>query len=172
VRNKARPEGMLSRVSFFIFCCASEAKIGDPVCYRSMYFVERYLGELKSTVRNKARPEGCIAESILAKEAMALCSGFIDCFESLLNNVSRNDDYDETLGCDTSQASTLFPYAGTALGKPRSYVIRGLMLNKSRLCIMAVERAIEMSRKYKMRSSIYGLEAILCRSRGKMALMV
>ena len=86
----------------------------------------RYLGELKSNVRNKARPEGCIAESVLAKEAMALCSRFIDCFESLLNNVSRNDDYDETLGCDTSQASTLFPYAGTALGKPRSYVIRGL----------------------------------------------
>ena len=77
-------------------------------------------------MRNKARPEGCIAESVLAKEAMALCSGFIDGFESLLNKVSRNDDNDETLGCNTVQASALFPYAGTTLGKPRSYVISGL----------------------------------------------
>ena len=86
----------------------------------------RYLGELKSTVRNKARPEGCIAESVLAKEAMALCSGFIDGFQSLLNKVSRNDDNDKTLGCNTGQASAFFPCAGTTLGKPRSYVIRGL----------------------------------------------
>jgi hypothetical protein len=53
-------------------------------------------------VRNKARPEGCIAESILAKEAMALCSGFLDSFHSLLNKLSKNDENDETLGsCPT-----------------------------------------------------------------------
>jgi len=94
-------------------------------------------------VRNKARPEGCIAESVLAKEAMVLCSGFIDCFESLLNNVSRNDDYDETQGCDISQASTLFSYAGTALGKPSSYVIRGLAkLKHIDMCYLIVLMSI------------------------------
>jgi hypothetical protein len=86
----------------------------------------RYLGELKTNVRNKAHPEGCIAESILAKEVMALCSGFIDGFQSLLNNLSRNDDNDETLGSCIPQASSLFPHASTAFRKPRSYVIRGL----------------------------------------------
>ena len=77
-------------------------------------------------MRNKARPEGCIAESVLAKEAMTLCSEFIDGFQSMLNKVSRNDDNDKTLGCNTGQASAFFPCAGTTLGKPRSYVIRGL----------------------------------------------
>ena len=86
----------------------------------------RYLGELKSNVRNKAHPEGCIAESVLAKEAMVLCSGFLDGFQSLVNKLSRTDDNDETLGSSIGPASTLFPNAGRALGKPRSSVIRGL----------------------------------------------
>ncbi|XP_027169665.1 uncharacterized protein LOC113769413 [Coffea eugenioides] len=41
---------------------SSEAKIGGPVHYRWMYPIERYLGTLKSYVRNRSRPEGCIAE--------------------------------------------------------------------------------------------------------------
>jgi len=68
----------------------------------------RYLGELKSNVRNKAHPEGCIAESVLAKEAMVLCSGFLDGFQSLVNKLSRTDDNDETLESSIGPASTLF----------------------------------------------------------------
>jgi len=120
------PPGFFTMMVHLVLHLATEAKIGGPVCYRSMYFVERYLGELKSNVRNKAHPEGCIAESVLAKEAMVLCSGFLDGFQSLVNKLSRTDDNDETLGCSTGAASTLFPNAGRALGKPRSYVIRGL----------------------------------------------
>ena len=68
----------------------------------------RYLGELKSNVRNKAHPEGYIAESVLAKEAMVLCSGFLDGFQSLVNKLSRTDDNDETLESSIGPASTLF----------------------------------------------------------------
>ncbi|WVZ64031.1 hypothetical protein U9M48_013611 [Paspalum notatum var. saurae] len=77
-------------------------------------------------VRNKARPEGCIAESVLAKEAMALCSGFLEGFEALHSRLSRNDDDDESFVCSNGYGRTLFPNAGKPLGKPRSYVIRGL----------------------------------------------
>ncbi|CAN6575551.1 unnamed protein product [Malus baccata var. baccata] len=41
---------------------AWEAKMAGPVQYRWMYPVERYLHKLKSYVRNKAHPEGSIAE--------------------------------------------------------------------------------------------------------------
>uniref|UniRef100_A0A2N9IIF2 DUF4218 domain-containing protein n=1 Tax=Fagus sylvatica TaxID=28930 RepID=A0A2N9IIF2_FAGSY len=41
---------------------ANEAKIGGPVQYRWMYPIERYLSRLKSYVRNRAYPEGSIAE--------------------------------------------------------------------------------------------------------------
>ncbi|KAI9092529.1 hypothetical protein K1719_027657 [Acacia pycnantha] len=39
-----------------------ETKLAGPVQYRWMYPVERFLGKLKSYVRNKAWPEGSIAE--------------------------------------------------------------------------------------------------------------
>lgn len=92
---------------------ATEAEIGGPVCYRSMYFVERYvyitntiefviqyiflnfffsfpclcryLSVLKSYVRNKAHPEGCIAEAYLADECMTFCSRYIEGFETKHN---------------------------------------------------------------------------------------
>jgi hypothetical protein len=35
-------------------------------------------------MRNKAHPEGCIAESVLAKEAMHFCSTFLDGFHCLI----------------------------------------------------------------------------------------
>uniref|UniRef100_A0A6V7QUQ2 DUF4218 domain-containing protein n=1 Tax=Ananas comosus var. bracteatus TaxID=296719 RepID=A0A6V7QUQ2_ANACO len=47
---------------------ATEAKIAGPVQYIWMYPFERYLRTLKSYVRNNARPEGSIAEGIIAQE--------------------------------------------------------------------------------------------------------
>ncbi|XP_050255283.1 uncharacterized protein LOC126701217 [Quercus robur] len=41
---------------------AYEAKVAGPVQYRWMYPIERYLRTLKGYVRNKAHPEGSIAE--------------------------------------------------------------------------------------------------------------
>lgn len=47
---------------------ATEAKIIDSVQYRWMYPIERYLHMLKSYVRNKAHPEGCIVEAYITQE--------------------------------------------------------------------------------------------------------
>ena len=77
-------------------------------------------------MRNKACLEGCIAESVLTKEAMHFCSTFLDGFQTLSNRLLRNEDNDESLGCSTRHASTLFPHPGKPLAKPSSYVLRGL----------------------------------------------
>ena len=45
---------------------AWEARLGGPVSYRWMYPVERYLRTLKGYVRNKACPEGSIAEGYIS----------------------------------------------------------------------------------------------------------
>ncbi|XP_071939969.1 uncharacterized protein [Coffea arabica] len=45
----------------------SEAKLGGPVQRRWMYLFERYLRSLKGTVKNKAYPEGSIAETYIMK---------------------------------------------------------------------------------------------------------
>ncbi|XP_033514567.1 uncharacterized protein [Nicotiana tomentosiformis] len=53
---------------------AREAKLGRPVQTRWMYPFERYMGTLKSYVRNQNYPEGSIAEGYLAEESLTFCS--------------------------------------------------------------------------------------------------
>ncbi|KAI5004385.1 hypothetical protein ZWY2020_031628 [Hordeum vulgare] len=80
-----------------------------------MWFVERYIGKLKSNVRNRAHPEGSIAEAFLADECMTFCSRYIVGFETKHNLASRNEDDEE-----------LFPHSGNPLGRPRNYVLSGV----------------------------------------------
>lgn len=55
----------------------NEIRLGGPVQYRWMFFMERYLGKLKSYVRNWCLPEGCIAEGYLAEECLTFCSRYL-----------------------------------------------------------------------------------------------
>ncbi|XP_071689874.1 uncharacterized protein [Rutidosis leptorrhynchoides] len=72
---------------------ASEARLGGPVHYRWMYPIERYLGTLKSYVRNKSKPEGSIAEGYLAEECLSFCSLYLASdVETIHNKTSRNHD--------------------------------------------------------------------------------
>ncbi|XP_037432218.1 uncharacterized protein LOC119299005 isoform X2 [Triticum dicoccoides] len=92
-----------------------------------MWFVERYIGKLKSNVRNKARPEGSIAEAFLADECMTFCSRYIVGFETKHNLPLQNEDNDEWVGHhDIAHGSRLFPHSGNPLGKPRNYVLSGV----------------------------------------------
>lgn len=87
----------------------------------------RYLGKLKSYVRNKARPEGSIAESYLAHECMAFCSGYLEGFSTKHNQPSRNHDKpNENESAMYANESTLFPPVGNPLGKPRTYTLNDM----------------------------------------------
>jgi len=67
-----------------------EAKIIGPVQYRWMYPIERYIRRLKSYVRNKAHPEGCIAEAYIAQECVHFYSRYVDGVKTRLNRYGRN----------------------------------------------------------------------------------
>ncbi|XP_010233141.1 uncharacterized protein LOC100826217 [Brachypodium distachyon] len=70
-----------------------EAIQRGPVHYGWMYPVERRLGYLKGTVRNKARLEGSIAETYVVDECMIYCSRFLnDDVETRFNKDERNRD--------------------------------------------------------------------------------
>jgi hypothetical protein len=87
----------------------------------------RYLGKLKSYVRNKARPEGSIAESYLADECMTFCSRYLDGFSTKHNQPSRNHDKpNENETPMYAYESTLFPPVGNPLGKPRTYTLNDM----------------------------------------------
>ena len=55
----------------------NEIQYGGPEHLRCMYPIERYLGKLKSYVRNRSKPEGSIAEGYLADECVTFCSRFL-----------------------------------------------------------------------------------------------
>lgn len=70
---------------------ADEAMLGGPVCYRWMYPIERYLRTLKGYVRNKAYPEGSIAEGYILEECMTFCSRFLDDVNTKMNRQERHE---------------------------------------------------------------------------------
>ena len=55
-----------------------EALLRGPVQYGWMYPIERRLGTFKGYVRNRARPEGSIAEAYIATEALTFCSRYVE----------------------------------------------------------------------------------------------
>ncbi|KAL3638002.1 hypothetical protein CASFOL_018450 [Castilleja foliolosa] len=69
-----------------------EALLGGPVQFRWMYPIERFLCGLKQSVRNKARPEGSVAESYIAKECLTFCSMYLKGIETRFNRDDRNND--------------------------------------------------------------------------------
>ncbi|XP_052176642.1 uncharacterized protein LOC127790947 [Diospyros lotus] len=56
------PPGFFTVMVHLVVHLVNELKLGGLVHYRWMYPIERYLGHLKSYVRNRAQPEGSIAE--------------------------------------------------------------------------------------------------------------
>ncbi|KAL3839108.1 hypothetical protein ACJIZ3_023699 [Penstemon smallii] len=69
-----------------------EAKVAGPVHSRWMYPIERFLKLLKSHVRNKARPEGSIAEGYIVKECLTFMSMYLHGIETKFNRTERNYD--------------------------------------------------------------------------------
>ena len=70
-----------------------EALLRGPVQYGWMYPIERRMGYLKATVRQKGQPEGSIAEGYIVDECLTFCSRFFsDDTETRFNKPYRNQD--------------------------------------------------------------------------------
>ncbi|XP_050915202.1 uncharacterized protein LOC127130179 [Lathyrus oleraceus] len=93
---------------------ANEVRLGGPVQFRWMYPTKRNLCKLKSYVRNRAHPEGSIAEAYLAEEALTFCLRYLhDNVDTRLNRKSQN--YDNSDLCDVD-LSDYFSCIGRSLG--------------------------------------------------------
>ncbi|GJY42669.1 hypothetical protein Tco_0430882 [Tanacetum coccineum] len=69
-----------------------EALEGGPIRPRWMYPFERYMKKLKGYVRNKAKPEGSIAEGYVAEEALTFSSHYFWDVTTKFNRPDRNVD--------------------------------------------------------------------------------
>ena len=72
-----------------------EAIRGGLVHLRWIYPFESFLGSLKKYVRNRARPEGSIAEAYIVNEALTFCSMYLAGIETKFNRPNRNWVEDE-----------------------------------------------------------------------------
>ncbi|CAL9004875.1 unnamed protein product [Prunus brigantina] len=70
-----------------------EALLAGPVNYRWMYPIERLLGELKKSVRNRVKPEGSIVEAWVQYESLTFCGMYLKDVETIFNRPQCN--YDE-----------------------------------------------------------------------------
>ncbi|XP_010681270.2 uncharacterized protein LOC104896251 [Beta vulgaris subsp. vulgaris] len=103
-----------------------EIKYGGPVQYRWMYFVERYLGKLKSYVRNRSRPEGSITEGYMIEECLTFCSRYLH------DGVKTRLDRRCARQCEMNQSeddSSFFPKVGHPIGGKRTRNGKGFSLD-------------------------------------------
>ena len=91
-----------------------EAILGGPVHTRWMYPFERYLGTLKQYVRNKARPEGSIAEAYIVNEALTFGSMYLHGVEIQFNRGYRHDLSGQR---EEKRQLSVFQNCGWPLGK-------------------------------------------------------
>jgi hypothetical protein len=88
------PPGFFDSMEHLSVHLAYEAMLGGPVQYRWMYPFERFMGDSKRTVKNKARVEGSICASYLHRETSHFCSHYFNHLMLTPKN-TRNEVIDE-----------------------------------------------------------------------------
>lgn len=75
--EKIFPASFFDIMIHLIVHLVRELRLCGPVFYRWMYASERFNKVLKSYVRNRYYPEGCMAESYLGEESVEFCQEFV-----------------------------------------------------------------------------------------------
>lgn len=92
----------------------------------------RYLGTLKSYVRNRARPEGSIAEGYLSEECLTFCSMYLHGVETRFNRPERNYDG----GAVKNVGLSVFSHSGRAFGKSSMHFLSNDEYMAARLYVL------------------------------------
>ncbi|CAL9007224.1 unnamed protein product [Prunus brigantina] len=90
-----------------------EALLAGPVNYRWMYPIERLLGYLKKTVRNRAKPEGSIIEAWVQYESLTFCGMYLKDVDTAFNCPQRNND-----GGLRNETLSVFAQSARPFGNP------------------------------------------------------
>ena len=110
----------------------NEIRLGGPVQYRSMYSVERYLCKFKSQVRNRCRPEGCMAECYLAEECLTFCSRYLH--DGVKTRLDRRSTHYISCEMNSSEDQTsFFPKVGHPIGGRKALKGKAFLLDQESL---------------------------------------
>ena len=95
--------------------------------------INRFLHTLKQFVRNKARPEGSIAEAYIDSECLTFCSMYLEGVETKFNREERN--YDGNQG-QQSERLSVFGQNFRPLGSINRRELNLKELTKARLYVL------------------------------------
>jgi hypothetical protein len=111
------PPGFFDSMEHISVHLAHEALLGGPVQYRWMYPFERFMGDSKRSVKNKARVEGSICASYLHRETSHFCSHYFN--HMMLTPTNRRNEVD----VENGRPSTLsiFGLPGRHSGKTNEH---------------------------------------------------
>ena len=90
------------------------------VLYIENIIIFRELGHLKKYVRNKARPEGSIAEGYIITEALNFCSMYLHGIETRFNRPDRNPEH---LGIRKQSTLSVFNVPTRPFGRQTSITL-------------------------------------------------
>ena len=74
----------------------------EPVQYGWMYPIEWRMGTFKNSMRNRARPEGSIAEAYASTDTLTFCSRYIEDVDTRFNRDAHGTSGDEPVEDDIS----------------------------------------------------------------------
>ncbi|GJV15129.1 putative transposase-associated domain-containing protein [Tanacetum coccineum] len=75
-----------------------EVKLCGPICFRWMYPFERCMKVIKGHVRNRNKPEGCIAEETIAEETIEFFSEYHKSMETIGIPPDKHETYENEEG--------------------------------------------------------------------------
>ena len=96
-------------------------------------FVRTFLGALKKYVRNRARPEGSIAEAYIVNEALTFCSMYLSGIETKFNRLERNWVEEE---CNNIKKISVFDNHFRPIGKMTPITLDNNLRNKAEWYIL------------------------------------
>lgn len=101
----------------------------------------RYLARLKAYVRNRAQPEGSMAEGYIAQECLTFCSRYFEGVETVFNRPQRNDD------AILNEEMYLFNTGGQPKGQVEMVEIDELSLKQAHRYVLLHVDGIEFYRR-------------------------
>ena len=100
-----------------------ELEICGPVGGRWMYPCERFLGTLKSFVRNKAQPEASMAKGYVVEEALGFCTEYLNLQQYTKRHIWEAEEEESFRASVVEGAGRVYKMSDAELDRAHTYVV-------------------------------------------------
>ena len=100
-----------------------ELELCGPVGGRWMYPCERYLGTLKSYVRNKAHPEASMANGYAVDEALGFCTEYLNLQQHTKRHIWEAEEEESMRASVVEGGGRVFNISEAELERVHNYII-------------------------------------------------